>query len=124
MTLEYLKKIGLLDRVPPESANIGLLLRQALDKVAFLPVGLMVDQWRWKVFSGEVTPADYNRAWWELKLNYQGVAPPMPRSEDDFDPGAKYHVASDTPYARYFLARVLQFQFHRALCREAGFTGR
>jgi len=124
VTLEYLKKIGLLDRVPPESANIGLLLRQALDKVAFLPVGLMVDQWRWKVFSGEVTPADYNRAWWELKLNYQGVAPPMPRSEDDFDPGAKYHVASDTPYARYFLARVLQFQFHRALCREAGFTGR
>jgi peptidyl-dipeptidase A len=123
VTPEYLKRIGLLDKVPPESADIGLLLRQALDKVAFLPFGLMVDQWRWKVFSGEVTPADYNRAWWALKLNYQGIAPGNARSEEDFDPGAKYHVASNTPYSRYFLAHVLQFQFHRALCREAGYSG-
>ncbi|HMD30275.1 MAG TPA: M2 family metallopeptidase, partial [Candidatus Acidoferrales bacterium] len=120
VTPEYLKKIGLLETVPPESADIGLLLRQALDKVAFLPFGLLVDQWRWKVFSGEVAPANYNQAWWELRQKYQGVAPPLPRSEQDFDPGAKYHVAADVPYARYFLAAVLQFQFHRALCREAG----
>jgi len=123
VTPEYLKKIGLLDTLPPASADIGLLLRQALDKIAFLPFGLLVDQWRWKVFSGEVTPANYNQAWWDLRLKYQGVAPPVARSEQDFDPGAKYHVAADVPYARYFLARVLQFQFHRALCREAGFTG-
>jgi peptidyl-dipeptidase A len=123
VTPEYLKKIGLLENVPPESADIGLLLRQALDKIAFLPFGLLVDQWRWKVFSGEVTPANYNQAWWELRGKYQGVAPPVARSEQDFDPGAKYHVAADVPYARYFLAHVLQFQFHRALCREAGSTG-
>lgn len=123
VTPEYLKKIGLLERVPPESADIGLLLHQALDKVAFLPFGLLVDQWRWKTFSGEVTPANYNQAWWELRRKYQGVAPPVPRSEADFDPGAKYHVAADVPYARYFLAHVLQFQFHRALCREAGYSG-
>jgi peptidyl-dipeptidase A len=95
----------------------------ALDKVAFLPFGLFVDQWRWKVFAGEIKPADYNKAWWDLKLKYQGVVPPSPRSETDFDPGAKYHVASNTPYSRYFLAAILQFQFHRALCKEAGFTG-
>jgi len=123
VTPEYLKKIGLLERVPPESADIGLLLRQALDKIAFLPFGLLVDQWRWKTFSGEVTPANYNAAWWELRRKYQGVTAPVARSEQDFDPGAKYHVASNTPYARYFLAHVLQFQFHRALCREAGYTG-
>jgi peptidyl-dipeptidase A len=123
VTPEYLKQIGLIDTVPPASADIGLLLDRALDKVAFLPFGLLVDQWRWKVFSGETKPADYNKTWWELRLKYQGVAPPVARSEADFDPGAKYHVADNVPYARYFLATILQFQFHRALCKEAGYTG-
>jgi peptidyl-dipeptidase A len=100
-----------------------MLLRQALDKVAFLPFGLLIDQWRWKVFSGEVKPADYNKAWWDLRARYQGVAPPVARTEEDFDPGAKYHVPANTPYTRYFLARVLQFQFYRAMCRAAGHTG-
>lgn len=123
VTPPYLKQIGLIDQVPDQSADIGFLLNRALDKVAFLPFGYLVDQWRWKVFSGEVGPSDYNKAWWELREKYQGVAPPVPRSEQDFDPGAKYHVAANTPYARYFLAAILQFQFHRALCREAGFNG-
>jgi peptidyl-dipeptidase A len=123
VTPEYLKKINLIDKVPDESADTGLLLRLALDKVAFLPFGYLVDQWRWKVFSGEVTPENYNKAWWELRAKYQGIAPPAVRSEADFDAGAKYHVPANTPYARYFLAAILQFQFHRALCREAGFTG-
>jgi peptidyl-dipeptidase A len=123
VTPAYLKQIGLIDRTPESGADIGFLLSRALDKVAFLPFGYLVDQWRWKVFSGEVGPADYNKAWWDLRAKYQGVAPPASRSEQDFDPGAKYHVASNTPYARYFLAAILQFQFHRALCREAGFNG-
>ena len=123
ITPEYLKQVGLLDRVPGAEGDIGLLLRQAMDKVAFLPFGLLIDQWRWKVFSGEIKPADYNKAWWELRNRYQGVSAPLPRSEADFDPGAKYHVPANTPYTRYFLARVLQFQFYRALCREAGYTG-
>ena len=123
VTPEYLKQIGLIDTVPPPSADIGLLLDRALDKVAFLPFGLLIDQWRWKVFSGEIKPADYNKSWWELRRKYQGIAPPVARSEADFDPGAKYHVAANVPYTRYFLAYILQFQFHRALCKEAGYTG-
>lgn len=123
VTPEYLKEIGLLETVPPESADIGYLLKMALDKIAFLPFGLLIDQWRWKVFSGEISPADYNKAWWTLREKYQGIAPPIDRSETDFDPGAKYHVASNTPYTRYFLARILQFQFHRALCQAAGIQG-
>jgi len=123
ITPEYLKKIGLLDTIPPADADIPLLLKQALDKVAFLPFGIMIDQWRWKVFSGEIKPADYNQAWWDLRLKYQGVVPPAPRSEADFDPGAKYHVPGNVPYTRYFLAFIYQFQFYRALCKEAGYTG-
>ena len=123
VTPPYLKQLGLIDKVPDQTADIGFLLNRALEKVAFLPFGYLVDQWRWKVFSGEVGPNDYNKAWWELREKYQGVAPPVPRTEQDFDPGAKYHVPANTPYARYFLAHILQFQFHRALCREAGFTG-
>ena len=123
VTPEYLKQIGLIDTVSPTSADIGLLLDRALDKVAFLPFGLLIDQWRWKVFSGEIKPADYNKTWWELRRKYQGIAPPVMRSEADFDPGAKYHVAANVPYTRYFLAFILQFQFHRALCKEAGYTG-
>ncbi len=123
VTPEYLKEIGLLDKVPGPEGDIGLLLHKALDKVAFLPFGLLIDQWRWKVFSGEIKPADYNKAWWELRAKYQSVTPPVERTEVDFDPGAKYHVASSTPYARYFLADILQFQFHRALCKEAGYKG-
>ena len=123
ITPEYLKKIGLLETIPPADADIPLLLKQALDKVAFLPFGIMIDQWRWKVFSGEIKPADYNQAWWDLRLKYQGVVPPAPRSEADFDPGAKYHVPGNVPYTRYFLAFIYQFQFYRALCKEAGYTG-
>ena len=123
VTPPYLKQLGLIQTVPDPSADIGFLLNRALDKVAFLPFGYLVDQWRWKVFSGEVKPDSYNKAWWDLREKYQGVAPPVPRTEQEFDPGAKYHVPANTPYARYFLAAILQFQFHRALCREAGFNG-
>jgi peptidyl-dipeptidase A len=119
ITPEYLVKLGLLDKPPDTSKDIGLLLKKALEKIAFLPFGLLIDQWRWKVFSGEVTPANYNAAWWELRRKYQGVAPPVPRSEQDFDPAAKYHVAANVPYMRYFLADILQFQFHRALAKTA-----
>jgi peptidyl-dipeptidase A len=123
VTPEYLKQIGLIENVPPASGDIDYLLAQALEKVAFLPFGLTIDKWRWEVFSGEVKPERYNKAWWDLRLKYQGVAPPVTRSEADFDPGAKYHVPSNTPYMRYFVARILQFQFQRALCREAGYSG-
>ena len=120
VTPEYLVKIGLLDSAPDASRDKGLLLRMALERFAFLPFALVIDQWRWKVFSGEVTPAGYNKAWWDLRLKYQGVAPPTTRGEEFFDPGAKYHVPDNTPYMRYFLARILQFQFHRALSEDRG----
>jgi peptidyl-dipeptidase A len=125
ITPDYLVKIGLLDEenVPGEDADLALLMRQAMDKVAFLPFGLMVDQWRWKVFSGEISPAGYNEGWWELREEYQGVKPPAPRPADAFDPGAKYHIPGNTPYMRYFLAHILQFQFHKAACEAAGFEG-
>ena len=122
VTPEYLVKLGLLDKAPDTSKDVGLLLNKALEKIAFLPFGLMIDQWRWRVFSGEITPADYNKAWWALRLKYQGVAPAVARTEDDFDPGAKYHVPANVPYTRYFLADILQFQFHRALAKTAGCT--
>ncbi|KJY85427.1 MULTISPECIES: M2 family metallopeptidase [Pseudoalteromonas] len=120
VTPGYLKQIGLLDNVPDESKDIGLLMKMALDKVAFIPFGLLVDQWRWKVFSGEISPAEYNQAWWELREKYQGVKAPISRTENDFDPGAKYHVPGNVPYTRYFLAHILQFQFHKSLCEIAG----
>jgi peptidyl-dipeptidase A len=123
VTPEYLVKIGLLAKAPDVSGDIGLLMQQALAKIAFLPFGLLIDQWRWTVFSGEVGPDNYNKAWWDLRLKYQGIAPPSPRGEELFDPGAKYHVPANYPYARYFLAHILQFQFHRALAQAAGCTG-
>jgi peptidyl-dipeptidase A len=123
VTPDYLKKIGLIDAVPSASGDVDYLLQQALEKVAFLPFGLLVDKWRWEVFDGEVRPENYNKTWWELRRKYQGIAPPVERTEAGFDPGAKYHVPGNVPYARYFVARILQFQFHRALCREAGYSG-
>jgi peptidyl-dipeptidase A len=122
VTPDYLVKLGLLAKAPEPSKDIGLLLHKALEKIAFLPFGLVIDQWRWKVFSGEIPAAQYNQAWWDLRLKYQGIAPPAGRSEQDFDPGAKYHVAANVPYMRYFLADILQFQFHRALSQTAGCT--
>jgi peptidyl-dipeptidase A len=125
VTPDYLVELGLLpqSKVPPPSKDIGLLLRQAMDKVAFLPFGLLVDKWRWGVFSGQIPAANYNQAWNDLRLQYQGITPPTARSEADFDPGAKYHIPGNTPYARYFLARILQFQFYQAACKQAGWTG-
>ncbi len=123
VTPEYLVRIGLLDRAPDASRDIGLLLFRALEKVAFLPFGLAVDRWRWEVFSGALAPEEYNPSWWSIRRHYQGIVPPAPRSADEFDPGAKYHVPANVPYMRYFLAHILQFQFHRALVRTAGVPG-
>ncbi len=123
VTPAYLVKLGFIPKEPDASKDIGLLLNKALEKIAFLPFGLMIDQWRWKVFSGEIPPEKYNQAWWDLRLKYQGIAPPPGRGENDFDPGAKYHVAANVPYMRYFLADILQFQFHRSLSQIAGCTG-
>lgn len=123
LTPTYLHQIGLLDKVPGEDEDIPFLLKMALDKIAFLPFGLMVDRWRWDVFSGETTPVQYNAAWTADMLKYQGLVPPGPRPADAFDPGAKYHVPGNTPYTRYFLAHIYQFQFQRAACRQAGWTG-
>ncbi len=125
ITPQYLVDIGLLDKaqVPGADKDIGLLLRQAMDKVAFLPFGLLVDRWRWGVFDGTTQPADYNKAWTDLRLEYQGITPPGERPADAFDPGAKYHIPGNTPYSRYFLARILQFQFYQAACKQAGWKG-
>jgi peptidyl-dipeptidase A len=98
-------------------------MKMALDKIAFLPFGKLIDEWRWGVFSGAIKPDDYNKAWWELREKYQGVSAPVARTEEDFDPGAKYHIPGNTPYTRYFLSFILQFQFHKALCDAAGFKG-
>ena len=125
ITPEYLVQVGLLDKskVPSADKDIGLLLRQAMDKVAFLPFGLMVDKWRWGVFNGTIPANGYNKGWNDLRLQYQGIKPPVERTEAQFDPGAKYHIPGNTPYARYFLARILQFQFYKAACDQAGWKG-
>ncbi|WP_073976777.1 M2 family metallopeptidase [Erythrobacter donghaensis] len=125
ITPDYLVEIGLLDKakVPGADKDLGLLLRQGMDKLAFLPFGLLVDRWRWGVFDGSIKPADYNDAWTALRLQYQGIVPPAERPDNAFDPGAKYHIPGNTPYTRYFLARILQFQFYKAACDIAGWKG-
>lgn len=125
ITPEYLVQIGMLDRsqVPSADKDIGLLLRQAMDKVAFLPFGLLIDRWRWGVFDGSISPAQYNAAWTQMRQDYQGIVPPVERPANAFDAGAKYHIPGNTPYTRYFLARILQFQFYKAACDQAGWDG-
>jgi peptidyl-dipeptidase A len=123
ITPAYLKRIGLMKEEPDPKGDTGDLLRRALSKVAVLPWAYMVDKWRWDVYAGRTQPADYDRSWWQLREQYMGIGRPVPAPPGGFDAGAKYHVPADVPYARYFLADLLQFQFHRALCREAGFEG-
>ena len=125
ITPEYLVQIGLLDKakVPSADKDTGLLLRQAMDKIAFLPFGLLIDKWRWGVFDGSIPAGGYNKGWNDLRLQYQGIVPPVERTEAAFDPGAKFHVPGNTPYTRYFLARILQFQFYKAACAQAGWKG-
>jgi peptidyl-dipeptidase A len=124
VTPEYLQQIGVVDKVAADpQADLNVLMQRALEGVAFLPFGKLIDEWRWDVFSGKTSPSDYNKAWWELRRRYQGIAAPIGRGESDFDPGAKFHIPANVPYTRYFIARILQYQFHRALCKAAGHTG-
>ncbi|OHC96717.1 MAG: peptidyl-dipeptidase [Sphingomonadales bacterium RIFCSPLOWO2_12_FULL_63_15] len=125
ITPDYLVKIGLLDaaKVPGADKDLGLLLRQAMDKVAFLPFGLLIDKWRWGVFDGSIPQDQMQKGWTDLRLQYQGIIPPAPRDETKFDAGGKYHIPGNTPYTRYFLARILQFQFYEAACKQAGWKG-
>ena len=123
LTPDYLRQLGLIDRVPGPQADIPYLLRMSLDKVPILAFAIAVDKWRWGVFAGKIPPERYNQAWWELVARYQNLMPPGPRPANAFDPGAKFHVADNTPYARYFLADIYEFQFYRAACRLAGWKG-
>jgi peptidyl-dipeptidase A len=124
MTPGYLEEVGLIGSAEEsEQAVINRQMQMALDSIAFLPFGKLIDEWRWAVFAGEISPEDYNKSWWEMRTRYQGIAPAVERTEDHFDPGAKYHVPANVSYTRYFLARILQFQFHRALCEVAGHQG-
>jgi peptidyl-dipeptidase A len=124
MTPGYLHKLGLLKSVPRDRRGlINVQMKRALSDVAFLPFGRLIDQWRWSVFAGTIKPEAYNQGWWDLRARYQGVAPPVARSEDDFDPGAKFHIPANYPYTAYFLAHILQYQLHQAMCRAAGQTG-
>ncbi len=124
ITPKYLNEVGLLGKVSEsDEAVVNKQMQDALSKIAFLPFGKMIDQWRWDVFSGKVKPEQYNAHWWKLRAKYQGVMPPTARGEEHFDPGAKYHIPANTPYARYFMAHILQFQFHKAMCQAAGHEG-
>ena len=123
ITPDYLKEIGLLEETPDASKDIGLLMEQALEKIAFMPFGLLMDKWRWQVFSGELTPESYNDGWWALRTQYQGITPPSDRSSSYFDAGGKYHIPNNVSYTRYFIAHILQFQFHKAACDMAGWEG-
>ena len=124
MTPAFLQEIGLIDSFETdEKALINQQMKSALDRIGFLPWAKLVDQWRWDVFAGRTAPEDYNKDWWSLRTQYQGITPPVERSEADFDPGAKYHIPGNTPYTRYFLSFILQYQFQRALCEQAGFDG-
>ena len=123
LTPDYLKRLGLIETVPGAESDLPYLLKMALDKIAILPFALIVDKWRWGVFSGAIAPEHYNGAWWDLVAKYQGLMPPGPRPADAFDPGAKFHVANNTPYTRSFLADIYEFQFYRAACRLAGWHG-
>jgi len=121
-TPNHLKEIGLLTNVSnSDEADINFLLKTAMERIAFLPFGYLMDQWMWGVYSGKIQPKDYNKVWWEMRLKYQGMKPPVERNDDtDFDPGAKYHIPADTPYIRYFFAHILQFTFHKRACDIAG----
>uniref|UniRef100_A0A3Q3INI6 Angiotensin-converting enzyme n=1 Tax=Monopterus albus TaxID=43700 RepID=A0A3Q3INI6_MONAL len=123
-TPKHLHSIGLLDKVENNyESDINFLMSIALDKIAFLPFGYLMDQWRWKVFDGRIPPTEYNKEWWNLRLKYQGVCPPVSRTEEDFDPGAKFHIPANVPYVRYFVSFIIQFQFHKALCEAAKHVG-
>ncbi|XP_035825264.1 angiotensin-converting enzyme [Aplysia californica] len=123
-TPEHMKSIGLLSTIGNDTeSDINFLMSMALQKIAFLPFGYLIDQWRWSVFRGDTSPEEYNDHWWDLRCRYQGVSPPVERSSSDFDPGAKYHIPANTPYIRYFVSFVIQFQFHKALCNASGYTG-
>ncbi len=123
ITPDYLKSIGLIEEVPPAEADLSLLMNGALNKIAFLPFAVTVDSWRWDVLDGTTPKERYNDAWWDTRTKYQGIMPPGPRPDDAFDPGAKYHIPGNTPYLRYFLSYVMQFQFHKAACDQAGWEG-
>uniref|UniRef100_A0AAQ6AE45 Angiotensin-converting enzyme n=1 Tax=Amphiprion ocellaris TaxID=80972 RepID=A0AAQ6AE45_AMPOC len=124
-TPKHLQSIGLLDKVENNEGefDINFLMSMALDKIAFLPFGYLMDQWRWKVFDGRIPSTEYNKEWWNLRMKYQGLCPPVTRTEDDFDPGAKFHIPANVPYVRYFVSFIIQFQFHKALCDAANHTG-
>ena len=126
ITPDYYHKIGMIteaEAINAKSDPISLLMQQALDGVVSVPWTLMLDKWRAGVFSGETSEAELNNSWWELREYYQGIKAPRERDADAFDPGAKYHIPGNTPYTRYYLAKILQYQFHESLCNQIGFEG-
>ena len=126
ITPDYLVDIGFISEDDAEEAKqdpIGLLMKQALDGVVIVPWALMLDKWRSGVFDGEIDESNLNSSWWSLREEYQGINTSYERSENYFDPGAKYHIPGNTPYTRYYLASIMQYQFHEALCNLIDYDG-
>ena len=98
-------------------------MKQALEGVVVVPWALMLDKWRSGVFNGEITEDQLNSSWWQLREEYQGISTSEERSEAYVDPGATNQIPGNTPYTRYYLARIMQYQFHESLCNDIGFDG-
>ncbi|OTF69605.1 hypothetical protein BLA29_007606 [Euroglyphus maynei] len=122
VTPEHLVKVGLLNKFQfennPDDMNLNFQLHMAMDKIVFLPFAFVMDKWRWDVFNDDKLNDHMNRHWWELRLKYQGISPPVKRTENDFDPGSKYHIPAGVEYVRYFVSHILQFQFYKHLCQN------
>ena len=126
ITPDYLVDIGFISEDDAKEAKqdpIGLLMKQALDGVVIVPWALKLDKWRSGVFDGDIDESNLNSSWWSLREEYQGINTSYERSENYFDPGAKYHIPGNTPYTRYYLASIMQYQFHEALCNLIDYDG-
>lgn len=105
--------LGLVD---PNSSmdDMKQLLKDALNYVVFIPwsTGTM------SVFENELysknLPSDqWNKRWWEIVKQYQGIVPPTERGEDFCDPATKTHINDDAAqYYDYALSYILLFQLH------------
>ncbi|KAI4468733.1 angiotensin-converting enzyme [Holotrichia oblita] len=110
----HLHRVGLFNNnTDTYELNMNFLMTMALRKVAYAPFALLVDQ-------NGVRTMNFN--WWELRLLYQGIVPPIARNEGHLDAVAKRHIPADLPYMKYYVALLLEFQIFDALCGAMGHT--
>ena len=115
----FLQGLGMMNKDAKINDTL-MLLKEALEYVVHIPWGSgTMTEFEYNLYAKNLSPAQYNKLWWELAKRFQGIEPAFPRGEKFCDAATKTHINDDpAQYYDYSMSNVLLFQFHQHIAQD------